>query len=330
MQQTIFFSEAGLKIVTNPFLVGDELLELATQSSVDFLKQLHSDTKQLSTVKHPVCLLNILRGGRYYGLESAWKRLYDTKEPKLHLAEIRAGRYLNAGTKEWNCNVWFDEEISSMSPFYSKQNLLKCQTLIIGDTIATGSTLKAFSCVSFFQKKKKKGKIKKKVREPLTVYIFSIAGSSIVAKNLRSLVKELQTNDKINVHLYLANAAWELNEENGTDLSLVTSRDNIHPKAFEYIDKICGKNFAKHMKCAVWDWGQRFDGIDEHLKEVVEYFHTFHPADLPPHIRKHNLHTLHVYLVLAIKTDYTMTVFEYFNCISVKKQNLFSNRLMKK
>jgi len=94
--------------------------------------------------------------------------------------------------------------------------------------------------------------------------------------------------DLFTVRLYLANAAWQLNLKNGTDLSLITNnKEEIHPNAQEYINHVCGEQFVKHMKCAVWDWGQRFDGISEHIKEVTEYFHSFHPADLPPLIRKH-------------------------------------------
>jgi len=160
----------------------------------------------------------------------------------------------------------------------SQQNLLNCKTLIIGDTIATGSTLKAVLLWL--------GELRRKheISTPLNIYICSIAGSSLVAKNWKNLIEE---KDLFTVHLYLANGAWQLNLRNGTDLSLITNnKEEIHPKSQEYIDRICGKQFVKHMKCAVWDWGQRFDGISEHIKEVTEYFHFFHPADLPLHIRK--------------------------------------------
>lgn len=63
IKQDIIFSEAGLEIVINPFLVGDELSKLAEKSSGDFLKFIKADT-----LPKPIGCLNILRGGRYYHL----------------------------------------------------------------------------------------------------------------------------------------------------------------------------------------------------------------------------------------------------------------------
>ena len=43
----------------------------------------------------------------------------------------------------------------------------------------------------------------------------------------------------------------------------------------------------ERMKCAIWDWGDRFNSIQSHLKEVLEYFEQFvDDEDLPEHIRE--------------------------------------------
>lgn len=34
------------------------------------------------------------------------------------------------------------------------------------------------------------------------------------------------------------------------------------------------KGFERRMRCAVWDWGDRFTQPKQHLDEVVEYFHS--------------------------------------------------------
>ena len=86
------------------------------------------------------------------------------------------------------------------------------------------------------------------------------------------------------MELVLANAGYALNEQNGTDLSLVT--EDMVPRARAFIEKRVGKGFMERMKCAIWDWGDRFNGIDGHLEEVTEYFSKFHPYDLPPHIKR--------------------------------------------
>ncbi len=141
MEQHIFFSEPGLKIVLNPHIVGDELFNLAIECSIDFLKTLPKKVFQ----NQPITLLNILRGGRYYGVSEAWKKVFPnpTKHPHLNLSEIRAARYLDpADNNRWKCKVWFDKNVASITEEESYTNLLKARTLIIGDTIATGSTLK--------------------------------------------------------------------------------------------------------------------------------------------------------------------------------------------
>jgi hypothetical protein len=43
------------------------------------------------------------------------------------------------------------------------------------------------------------------------------------------------------------------------------------PEASAEVKAKCGA-FASQMRCAVWDWGDRFREIDHHLAEINEYF----------------------------------------------------------
>ena len=276
IKETLIFSQSALKIVSDPFIVGDELLHLSKESSKDFLRNL--DINKLSA---PFTCLNILRGGRYYCLIDAWDEIIlqsRHKNKQLQLSEIRASRDINHKTGEWFAKVWHDHTVSNISDQESETNLLSANTLIIGDTIATGSTLK-YVLKWFVQLRQKYG-INKKVK----VILWSICGSSAAKYKLYPFYERVLKENNIEIELVLANAGYVLNEENGTDLSLVT--DEILPEAKMYIEDKVGVEFMKYMKCAIWDWGDRFNGIEHHLKEIIEYFQRFYVYDLPPHIRE--------------------------------------------
>lgn len=149
-------------------------------------------------------------------------------------------------------------------------NLIKCNTLLIGDTIATGTTL--INVLKWVAKVRKEAlKLK---NDKLTIIIFSIAGSSIVRSNLSKIANDLLSNYNIKIELVLANIAFNL-DDNGTDLAFVLNNNNeINNDSQKWIDNKIDKKFLKYMKCAVWDWGDRFDKdeIPKHLKEVSEYF----------------------------------------------------------
>ena len=58
--------------------------------------------------------------------------------------------------------------------------------------------------------------------------------------------------------------------ENGTDLGFDT--DRFTDTAHKQIPLLISPEFVPYMKCAVWDWGDRFCAANSHLKEISEYF----------------------------------------------------------
>lgn len=274
IQESIILSDSGLQIATDPFLVGPELLHLSKESSKDFLRSL-----DLDSLRGPYTVLNILRGGRYYRLIDAWNEVVNIDgECPLQLSEIRAKRQVNDdGT--WNCKIWHDADIAAISEEESTQNLLSCNTLIIGDTIATGTTL--IEVLRWFIDLRESNN----TEHVTDIVIFSICGSSVAKKNLFPFYQHTLKPKGVRIQLVLANAGFKLDETNGTDLSLITTE--MLPEAKRVIEDRVGVEFMESMKCAIWDWGDRFNSIHSHLKEVTEYFEQFMDGeDIPEHIRK--------------------------------------------
>lgn len=273
IKETVIFSHSACEIVTDPFIVGDDLLHLSYESCKDFLCSLDR-----SKLHGPFTVLNILRGGRYYRLTDAWNAtINQSGNTPLQLAEIRASRDVDSNG-EWYAKVWHDDSVASIPMDKTSQHLLSMNTLFIGDTVATGATL-ANVLKWVVQWREKHG-----VTKPFKIIIFSICGSSIAKYRLFPMYDSVLRPRGIGMEMVLANAGYVLNEQNGTDLSLVTSE--MIPAARTHIEAKVGKAFMMKMKCAIWDWGDRFNGIDRHLEEVTEYFSTFHPWDLPEHIRQ--------------------------------------------
>jgi len=277
LPQKLIYSESALKIVTDPFIVGDELCRLANRSSRDFLAAL-----DVTKLREPFVVLDILRGGRYYDIMDAWNQeiIQDKNQNyQLLLSEVRASRSMDSDGK-WYAKVWFDDDIgiSTLTQHESEHNLLNANTVFIGDTVATGSTLK--HVLSWFVELRESHQI----RKPIEVIVYSICGSSIAKKRLYPFYRDVLKPNNIEIELVFANAGYVLNERNGTDLSLITHE--ILPDAQAYISRRIGPEFLSKMKCAIWDWGNRFDEVDTHLHEIMEYFSTFYIHDLPEHIQK--------------------------------------------
>jgi hypothetical protein len=256
------YSEAGCEIISKPFLVKEELEVLSTQSSADFVASLNLPGRHQGTVG----VLEILNGGHYYFLPDAYARVLG-KEPDM-VCSMRAKRYLCVDTNDWEVNVW-DQ----------KGDITACDTLLIGDTIATGTTLAGTLGVIVKQFKE--------ANKPLpNIYLFAIAGSDQCIPKLQGVAQELKQQGK-ELKLVFANCSFFLND-NGTDLefgSIQPEAKNyhekrFHPQAWAKLRAEYGPVFGD-LKCAVWDWGDRFTQPAEHLQELLHHFKHRAEEDTP-------------------------------------------------
>ena len=118
--QTLY-SGSGVAIITQPFLVGAELEQLAEAASMDFVRALPED------LGANVVSLEILNGGRYYHVADAYQAV---RGGVCGVCAVRAKRYRRAGTGAWEVEV--GDPMGSIDA---------CTSLLVGDTVVTGTTL---------------------------------------------------------------------------------------------------------------------------------------------------------------------------------------------
>ena len=118
------------------------------------------------------------------------------------------------------------------------------------------------------------------------IHVFTIAGAAEwdtdggVVKKLTPIDEALAAHGK-QLTVTFCNARYAL-QSNGTDLCPCPEMGAAWvPEALEIVkEKVGDPAFLKQLKCAVWDWGDRFDregqgdreGPKHHLTEIKEYF----------------------------------------------------------
>jgi len=205
-------------------------------------------------VEEPIELA-ILQGGKYYHISEAYERVTGNRAVYTELDCKR--RYVGGEWKAFLTHIHLD-------------HLNDGKTLVIGDTIATGVTLQ-YVLEEIL-------KHAKSINAPLEkVVVFTIAGSDACEQRLENIDKEIP------VEIYYSNAKFAL-ADNGTELLFEGAE--YHPKSKKEIDKKLGW-FAQKMKCAIWDWGDRFRYPQEHLHRIWDYYSEVNaPAQLLTEIKK--------------------------------------------
>mmetsp|Transcript_14157 Transcript_14157/g.16950 ORF Transcript_14157/g.16950 Transcript_14157/m.16950 type:complete len:336 (-) Transcript_14157:106-1113(-) len=256
IQHRLLDSAAGLKILCDPFVHSDQLLQLAFESSCDFVREYGK--QWFSQNKEPV-VLNILQGGRYYALDRAINSVYGKTPTTVSLC---AKRKYSPAEGKWKVNI-FNEDLKKLEAMSESVS-----SIVIGDTIATGTTLK--------------GVIDHVLR-------LGIVGSEtkIIVYSIAGTFDRLQwLDDYPNVSVVVSNVDLHLHD-NGTDLQF-GGKARFTKKAREYVDDVLGREFSEnHVKCAIFDWGDRFRNPKEHLEEVLEYYESLsNTTSLPSYFQE--------------------------------------------
>jgi len=268
--------------------VGPELSALAKSASKDWLASLPS-----SALKGAQSL-EILNGGRHYYVTEAYGELLGERCPVI---SVRAKRG-HASGNNYGGPANLNKDLPPGTDLYQSPQSDWCVriweqkgtidgTLLVGDTIATGTTLAGVLgwCV---QKMEASGNVH-------DIYVFTIAGASHWPENpsdggllpkLEPLQQILQKYGKT-LHVTFCNARFALSP-NGTDLGVLGA--DIDPQARAMLEKCWPDKFLPFMRCVVWDWGDRFDPTKfaHHLDEIYTYYRAqpHCPPDLLRNIEK--------------------------------------------
>jgi hypothetical protein len=161
------------------------------------------------------------------------------------VSALRAKRRFEG--EEWKARVWDG----------AGEDLSKYSAILIGDTVATGTTLCGTTKIIL-------ERIAATGKPYPDIYVWAIAGSTSAAEHpmLLEIDALLKANGK-KLHLHFANARSSLNE-NGTDLQFFDA--DYNERAEKEIKAKPGAFLPPKMRCAVWDWGDRFREIRSHLE----------------------------------------------------------------
>ena len=163
---------------------------------------------------------------------------------------MRAKRFLDRSNC-WNVKIWEEKNVKS---------LWESKNILVPDTVATGTTLAGV--LNTLLNTRPSGS------SLPNVYVFTIAGSDACKEKLNAVHKLLQLHEA-SLTVVFSNAMFDL-ASNGTDLGFENAKMNDTAK--KKFDEILGSIPRSDMKCAVFDWGDRFRSARDHLLEVRSHF----------------------------------------------------------
>ncbi len=246
--QYIIVCNEALEIHTKPWLCAEELHKLAKEIAKKFLKVAYYVVPLKDVTLDRVCELTILAGGLYYMLNEAFKEVFGRA---LQRCLISAKRYqLKNGS-------WY-----AVVNYENFEALPDKAVILIGDTIATGSTM-----VNSLRKLRNAA-----VNLGYTVdkiIILTISGAVDGSRKLKLIEQEFKDLWE-NFKLYIFNccAIFGL-APNGTDMPYGHPETIAPQHVMEYVNEKLTPELAKRL-CSIFDWGDRTKNPVKHLKELIE------------------------------------------------------------
>ncbi len=248
----IICSDAARAVLYSPHLVGKRLQD-AMEKNASIFASLASERVLAGVPRKSVCELVFLSGGLYYALNSGFKRDFGFA---LQQCFIGIQRQRVEGK---------DGEFRAVAGYENFESLPDKAHVIIGDTVATGSTL-VKGIQLLLDAAEDKG------RSIASITIFTLAGSALGAQKLASLAKKHigPQHPGCKVSFYACEMLFHLMPD-GTDLRFLMPDSIMPEESRQEAERRYGKYLAKNMRCAVFDWGTRCKNPRAHCVEFLEY-----------------------------------------------------------
>lgn len=247
----IFCSEISRSILYNPQIAGRELqerMERASRIFVDIAGKKALCGRKFGDLVEFV----LLSGGLYYCMARGFRETHGHALPQCFLG-IKRER-VEGG----------EGQFRAVSTYENFESLPKNPGVVIGDTIATGSTIiravgeleKAVEAVD--------GKLD-------SLAVCSLACSTEGARRLGSMEKKMRVrNPDFRLHLIVAEQLFHLMPD-GTDLRFLREDSVMPDETKDYTLDAYGEALGKEMKCAIFDWGTRCKNPKAHYMEFIQF-----------------------------------------------------------
>jgi hypothetical protein len=237
-------SLAAREILTDHFLIGSPLILKSKTAVKDCLSVFFALQSEL-TPDSQIAEIVPLSGSLTYDVLNSFYELYNRP---LSRSFIGIRRFQKTDGR-WESDVSYTNfEALADSP----------KAIVIGDTIATGSTMTKVIQM-----------VQARLATPVTFILISIAGSLIGARRIVKLEKSLQQSFPGTSIWCLFTEAYLGLEPNGTDMPILHPDSISTSNLKELTVKRLGEYLSRNL-CSVLDWGKRTNAPSKHYSELLE------------------------------------------------------------
>lgn len=250
----ILCSKQTQDVLFRPHSAGEKLYRLMEDAGTVLVKAVAEKALQ-GVERDKITELVYLAGGFYYGLGHGFREALGFT-PRQCIIGMK--RLLVPGTQG---------EYAVKATYRNFDALADGACVVIGDTIATGATLaKGLECLAeAFEEKKVK---------PKKIIVCSLACSVDGARKLKEMEVRLKKMwPSLGVCLVACGELFHLMPD-GTDLRFLYDDAVIPEKTRQAVLREYGPLLGRTMKCAVFDWGTRFNNPSAHYQEFLKYAET--------------------------------------------------------
>lgn len=247
----VFTSSYSREILYNPQIAGLRL-QLAMEKVGPVFVEIASRKAFAGESRKSVVELVLLAGGLYYGIGKGFREVYGYAVPQCFLGIKRQKIEGSAG------------EFSADVGYLNFEALPKDPCVIIGDTIATGTTLiEALELL--------KNQIEKEGSNLRKVIVCSLAAATLGVRKLAEFERRMkETNPDFELYLIVAEGLFHLMPD-GTDMRFLREDSFLPATTREYTLEKYGPVLGEKMKCAVFDWGTRCKNPSAHYAEFSKF-----------------------------------------------------------
>jgi len=248
----IICSESARQVLYSPHIAGKRLQDAMEKNSGIFAAILAKHALA-GAKKGSLCELVFLSGGLYYALSCGFKKEFGFALPQCFIGIQRQRVEGKEG------------EFRAVAGYANFESLPDNANVIIGDTVATGSTLVKGIQLLLDEAENRSISI-------ASITMLTLAGSSLGAEKLARLAKShiYPQHPACKVSLFACEMLFHLMPD-GTDLRFLMPGSIMPEESRKEAQARYGDYLARNMKCAVFDWGTRCKNPRSHYREFLEY-----------------------------------------------------------